>query len=902
MTLARRIALALLALAAAMPASASVTTADRSPFAQGHWWEPARSGSGFDIFSAAGNVGVVWFTYGENGKPVWYTAVGSLAGMGAQSWPLMKHSWAGGKKQPPATVGFVYLTLRNPAQIEVTWNILGKTGTTKIEPLVVSGVQNEVDHSGHWFDPDNSGWGFSLLEQGDVLGGALFTYDAAGEPTWFSGYQRNAVDVDFSAFTGACPWCVYRAPQAAGAGRLKFEFGSEAELTVRSALTAPMAAGVNIDGARAVQLGRKASSRPADRQLAGFDSEAALKAHLVEGMMSIPSPTVFGTGGGGFSSPPPAVPYSSTNLQEAGVDEADLVKSDGRLVYTFQHDGSGVRQPAIRVARVDGEGSSLTVLGAVPLASGASTPVANAGLFLHDGKLVSLTGSQAATWTVSPWLLPSAWTQGATYVEIMDTTRPMPATRWRAQIDGSLVSSRRVGQRLYVVSRFVPWIAPFNYGATSEPFVSTNRLLLSQTALSDLLPKVRVDGGGAMPLLQVSSVFAPPQGTRAPVADMILVTAIDLDAPRIAQSLAIVGGAETVYASTASLYVATTRYASTYAGAAIPVELPFQTTDVHRIRLDADAMSIVGSASVEGYLDSNPDKAAFRLSDYQGRLRAVTSSSLMWGGVIRNRLTILEPSTVVPGLLKTVSWLPNRQRPEPLGKPSELVYGTRFVGDRLYAVTFRMVDPLYVIDLADSTDPRIAGALELPGFSEYLHPLPSGVLLGFGKDAKPAANAGDGQGAWYQGLQLSLYDVRDVGKPREIQRMLVGKRGSDSALLRDHHAFSALMQPDGTGTLAIPARVADGASPQYGTGDSATYPWQWSGLVRFGLGGTSAANAQLVQLPSLVTHKASTSTAPPQNDPAATTARSILFRNGTIYVGHGTFWRQDASGNVFGPD
>ena len=273
----------------------------------------------------------------------------------------------------------------------------------------------------------------------------------------------------------------------------------------------------------------------------------------------------------------------------------------------------------------------------------------------------------------------------------------------------------------------------------------------------------------------------------------------------------------------------------------------------------------------------------------------------MWGDVEQNRLTILEPSTLAPGLLKTVSYLPNKRRPETLGKPHEVLYSTRFLADRLYAVTFKKIDPLYVVDLADSTDPRIAGALEVPGFSDYLHPLPNGLLLGFGKDAKPASSEGDGQFAWYQGLQLSLCSTSaDAGQPREIQRVLMGKRGSESALLRDHHAFSALMQPDGTGSFAIPARIHDGPYPQWGSGDSAFYPWQQSGLMRFELRGTSAGNARLVQLPTLVTHTRRM-VRPRFKTPRRSTGRSVLFRNGTIYVGNGVFWRQDSAWNVFGP-
>jgi hypothetical protein len=128
----------------------------------------------------------------------------------------------------------------------------------------------------------------------------------------------------------------------------------------------------------------------------------------------------------------------------------------------------------------------------------------------------------------------------------------------------------------------------------------------------------------------------------------------------------------------------------------------------------------------------------------------------------------------------------------------------------------------------------------------------------------------------------------------------MGRRGSDSALLRDHHAFSALMQSDGTGLFAIPASIHDGPYPEYGSGDSAYYPWQQSGLMRFELRGTSATDARLVQLPSLITNSASQG---PNvgNDPAVSNARSVLFRNGTIYVGNGKFWRQDSTGNAFGP-
>jgi uncharacterized secreted protein with C-terminal beta-propeller domain len=383
------------------------------------------------------------------------------------------------------------------------------------------------------------------------------------------------------------------------------------------------------------------------------------------------------------------------------------------------------------------------------------------------------------------------------------------------------------------------------------------------------------------------------------VADLIVVTAIDLATPSIAQSLAVIGTTEVVYASPLNLYLATTRsiYRSA-TGTLLPGEPPDLTTDIHQVRLDANAISIVGTGTVEGQLGSTIEKAPFRMSEHAGKLRVVTSSLALWRETTKNRLTVLEPSTINPGLLRTVSVLPNESRPQALGKPQEQLYATRFAGDRLYAVTFQRIDPLYVIDIADPADPRIAGELTLPGFSDYLHPLSNGLLLGFGRDAVPANTMGDGQFSWFTGLALSLFDVSDTSRPREMQRIVMGKRGSDSALFQSHHALSAVGKPDGTTAIAIPARIHDG-TPMGTSGDvPAYYNWQESGLMRFELRGSTPADAQLVQLPGLITHSiATTGSAGPTPDPALSSARSILFGNGSaVFLGNGQLWRQDAPG------
>jgi hypothetical protein len=891
------------ALIAAAPAGFAASLAERSPFAQGHWWDPAQPGSGFDFFTAGGQVVVNWYTYDANGKSVWYTAQGDLATLGREAWPLLKHRWVNGRKADPVTVGDLRITLVNSESATVQWHVDGGGRNSTIVPFVQAGETLEVDHTGSWFAPDNSGWGFALTQQGSVMGGVLFTYDALGDPVWVSGFGRNAdKSVDLYRFTGSCPLCTYAAPLAISAGRLAFDFNAEYQITARaSGLALAMAPGVRVDGARLFQLSVPVSARPADRQLATFDTATSLKAYLDAGMLNMVNATA--SSGTDFSAAPPSVsiPFSTTNLQEAGVDEADLLKFDGRLAYTFSHNAAGARDPIVRVAQIAPDGSTVTMRTTLAL-TGSPRSVESAGLYVSGSNVVAVVGTVPKVAGGAAWAPSNAWSNGSTYVEIFDAATG--ATRFSASIDGHPVASRRIGDRLYVVSRFVPAIPGFTFGFADSNFAS-NGVILANTPVGQMVPKRRVNGGAASDAVAVTSIYAPPQGSTRPFADMIVLTSIDLANARVTDSLAIVGAVETVYVSPRNLYIATTRQDQRAANGDLrmtPVPL-YQITDVHQIALGDNGMSVVGSGMVEGMLGRNLDKTPFRLSEDQGRLRVVASSTVEMGwGLVgnRNRLTILEPSPVATGVLRTVSVLPNVNRPDMLGLPSEELYATRFSGDKLYAVTFTsarlanqapFADPLFVVDLSNALDPVIRGELVIPGFSDYLHPLGNGLLLGFGRFVTTTGID--------QGLQLSLFDVSDDAKPRAIQQMTIGKRGSDSALLQSHHAFSALPTPDGSMAFAFPARIHDGAV-SFGSGDNATYAWQQSGLQRWMVQGSTPSTARLVQLNPLLTAKMPEAL-PPTPDAATNGARSILFPSVTIYVANGRFWRQDVAGVVTGP-
>ena len=865
--------------------SYAASVEERSPFRQGHWWDPSRSGHGFELLNAGDNVFAVWYTYDAMGQPVWYTAQGTVPTLGS-SWPLLKHWWNGERIAESTRVGSLRLSVNHFESLSAAWELGASQGSWTLEPFVQSGVINEVDLSGHWFNPSNSGWGMTLVDQGDVFGAVIYAYDTTGAPTWVAGFDRgNGTTVTMRRYHGPCPSCTPRAVINQPAGSIEIGYRGDSEITVKSALTVPLAVGVRIEGAQGRQLGRPASTRRADYQLAPFRTERSLKTFLAAGINN----RAFYGAGADFSAPPPSAgptSFSVTNVQVEGVDEADLVKTDGRYLYSLSPLGGTHAAPTrkVRIAELGADGSSLTPVGELSLAV-ASSSYSEAGLYLHSRNLVTLvTGYYRGGWYYSA--PPTA----ETHVEFHSIVNPVaPMSRYSAKLPGTMVSSRRIGDRLYVVTRFTPDVPGILAYPYTEAMRTANREAVEAAPLTALLPWISENGRASTPVVGPMSVFAPQYGANQPVADMVVVNVFDVREARFMQALAIVGRTDSMFVSQDAIYLASTRYGSQPQANSLtmPLQPSLNNTDIHQIRLEATGLRFAATGTVEGYVGWG-EKAAFRFGDVQGRLGVVSSINNSWWGSTRNRVTLLEPSTVSPGLLKTVSWLPNARRPEPLGKPNEILFATRFVGNKLYAVTFQRVDPLYTVDLSDASDPRITGELQVPGFSDYLHPLPNGLLLGFGRDA--TANG------LMQGLHLTLFDVNGAA-PRELQRVSIGQRGSDSPVFGSHRAMSILPRADGTTVVAFPAAIHDGPATFWGS-----YQWQWSGLLRFEVRGHGAADAQLVHTQTLKTAVAPGPASPPPTHAEYSYGygRSVLFPNASIYAGE-RLWRQDAAGNVSGP-
>jgi len=385
------------------------------------------------------------------------------------------------------------------------------------------------------------------------------------------------------------------------------------------------------------------------------------------------TPTPSATGESGKGQPDAA---SGTNVQEPGIDEPDVVKTDGTTMFTAV-DGS--------LRAVDMSTPTPTLLRSLPLEGGS------AQILEHDGRLLVITRQFEVTPQTANGGAPRSdivAAPGGTVLTEVDARDPANMRVVRTlRADGAFVDARQKDAVARVVLSAAPTVRPV--GPVKMP---AYRLAYGSRK-----------GGHAHSLVSCAGVLHPAayDGT-----GLLTVLTIDLDRglPPI-DSDAVMTSGEVVYGSATSLYVAT---------AAGP-----GATDVHKFDTSDPARTDYrASGQLPGELLNQ-----YSLSELDGRLRAATTRE----DGSESRVTVLEDQNgkLVP--VGSVGGLGQGQR----------IYAVRFIGTTGYVVTFRQIDPLYTIDLSVPTAPRVVGQLELEGYSAYLHPVGDGLLLGIGQDASP---------------------------------------------------------------------------------------------------------------------------------------------------------------------
>ena len=435
---------------------------------------------------------------------------------------------------------------------------------------------------------------------------------------------------------------------------------------------------------------------------------------------------------------------STTNVQEPGVDEPDVLKSDGSTAFTV-HGG--------RLYAADVRAQTPRFVGSLALPEGVDPQLLLTGKSLlvaaREDRFVRPLDVQRPL--ARPAIAIQPFGRPRTVLTLVDVSDPSaPRIRQTLTVDGAVVASRLTGDTARVVlSTPARAILQPDRRASSTAWRPSATLRLGRSRHA-----------ATRPLLPCGDIRLPPLPSGVSTLSVLTLDLahgldpVDVDG--------LMTDAETVYASPDELDVASTSYTPDGPSTQIAA---FGTADATRT-------TYRGSGAVPGTLLDQ-----FALSARNGILRVATTTEAprdpQTGAPTGESQSAVTTLALRDGRLVQVG------RVGGLGR-GERVFAVRFLGDVAYVVTFRQTDPLYTLDLSDPARPRVAGELELEGYSAYLHPVGDGLLLGVGQDATP-----DGR---TRGTQVSLFDVADPAHPRRLSRATLGA-DSSSAVEYDHHAF-----------------------------------------------------------------------------------------------------------------
>ena len=444
------------------------------------------------------------------------------------------------------------------------------------------------------------------------------------------------------------------------------------------------------------------------------------------------------------------VPFSNTNIQVAGVDEADIVKTDGEFIYLV----SGTTVYIVKAYPT----KDASILARIEL---DERP---AGIFINEDKLAVITNGGGTFSPTSTFPDGDVFTVRATMVESLKTTiriydvthRDSPSLEREVAVDGWYCGSRMIGDYVYFIA--------------SQPVYKYNdRVVLPEISVGDSSIQVPATAIGYVDVpdyyYQYTTIAAvnTQKNDKEPSFETILV-----------------GATSHLYMSRNNLYLAIPRWDDT------------QSTHIHRIHIDEGDIVHEAKAEVPGRINDQ-----FSMDEYKDNFRIATTNWSPDGQ--QNKLYVMDMELEIIGKLENLA-------------PGETIYSARFMGERCYLVTFRQIDPFFVIDLADPQNPRVLGELKVTGYSSYLHPYDENHVIGIGMET----------GA---GVKISIFDVSDVSNPEELARYVIGDTGTSSLALTEH---KAVLFDRSKNLLVIPVTVAERTA-----GTEYLYYSYWQGAYVF---------------------------------------------------------------------
>ncbi|MDA4119487.1 MAG: beta-propeller domain-containing protein [Thaumarchaeota archaeon] len=446
--------------------------------------------------------------------------------------------------------------------------------------------------------------------------------------------------------------------------------------------------------------------------------------------------------------------FTGTNVQVQGVDEPDRVKTDGTHLFVSTQ-------------------NSVSIINAYPPTSATvlSTlkfPNANViGLEMTKDRLMVIDqkSGSGVTYQKGGGGIMYQQTSGASAVELLlyDVSNlNSPKLMQNESIPGAYVAARLADGYVYAVIQQPSYIFSGQGNATA------------------VMPTASNNGTAAQ--LPASSVYYTSNA--AQISYYTIIPSISMATGKENTVTVLTGPSATVYVSTSNIYVVYTNYpdlfsthgivGDVYTGGVVSVSnvQQAQNSTVLRAAYSGGSVAVKAAGVVPGSVLNQ-----FSLDEYNGYFRVATGRFAVVGGsdTRSNDVYVLDLGMNQISALRNIA-------------PGENIYAVRFVGSMGYVVTFMQIDPLFVISFKDMAKPVILSELKVSGYSDYLHPLPGGYLIGVGKDAVPSSTIQNV--AFYLGLKLSLFRVFDNGTSIQVDKLLIGDRGTDSPVLTDHLAFT----------------------------------------------------------------------------------------------------------------
>ncbi len=461
--------------------------------------------------------------------------------------------------------------------------------------------------------------------------------------------------------------------------------------------------------------------------------------------------------------------YSTTNIQVAGVDEADTVKTDGQYMYVIGNNS----QVVYILDASSANPQNAQVLSKISFDSGSPM-----GIYLSaDGNELAVLGSNYVPYAIYgsfPGLYPAnvmfpSWTTNTNFVYVYDVSdKANPVLTRNITISGSYVDSRMIGNYVYDI-------------------ISENAYLLNGTVL---LPTVF--SGQQPSTVAPTNIYYVNSSDSAYMYTTIMALNIENSQEQAVSTTILMGNAGSIYVSPSNIYLTDevttyqgTSTTATQTGTAIvpepfmPVQIYSQGTEIYRIAISGPSFTLAAEGNVTGTVMNQ-----YSMDEYNGYFRIATTSYdySSTTSTQENNLYVLDSNLQVVGQLENLA-------------SGEALHSARFIGDRCYLVTFNQIDPLFVVDLSQPTNPMVLGNLTIPGYSDFLEPYDATHLIGIGQDVNASIDAnkaeipGDVYYTAVLGLKVSLFDVSNVTNPKETSSIVIGDSGTTSEALTDPKAI-----------------------------------------------------------------------------------------------------------------